>query len=359
MEAPRTAVYLARVQLAVVAGMAIVGLAGGIGMQLELWAPGPAWSSEHYARMFDLHGLLAFAIGAPVLAGSFGYVAIAELCAARRVAEPALAWIAFGLWAIGVGAIVIVLVIASRGDDASAWTLYTPYQIDTAGSVANGARTLAPFAFGAASVVFALHLGLMLARAWRDTAPAKRAVATVFVLAIAAAAFMPVLAALLAALVLAGLALARDVRPWSVLALVGLGVVPMFGLYMLATSVGRATDLHVHDTYVVVGGYHALAACIAFASLAALHAWGAALLGRVPQTALAVVGAITCAAGMLLHIYASLHLGLRGMPRRYWDYDPQFTTGHQLAGIGAAAVVAGLVLLAVAWACGHAPRDPE
>lgn len=42
------------------------------------------------------------------------------------------------------------------------------------------------------------------------------------------------------------------------------------------------------------------------------------------------------------------------MPRRYWDYDPQFTAGHMLAGTGAAAIlVGGLVPLAIAWLVGR------
>jgi cytochrome c oxidase subunit 1 len=38
-------------------------------------------------------------------------------------------------------------------------------------------------------------------------------------------------------------------------------------------------------------------------------------------------------------------LGMQGMPRRCFDYLPQFAHGQQMAGIGAAFMVAGLLLM--------------
>ncbi len=42
-----------------------------------------------------------------------------------------------------------------------------------------------------------------------------------------------------------------------------------------------------------------------------------------------------------------LVLGWQGMPRRYYDYVPEFTTGHVIATIGSWFLVAGLVILVV------------
>jgi cytochrome c oxidase subunit 1 len=68
---------------------------------------------------------------------------------------------------------------------------------------------------------------------------------------------------------------------------------------------------------------------------------------------LARVGAGVASAGTLLHIGASLRAGMRGMPRRYYDYDPDFRAGHMLAGIATAVALFGIALLAVAWLVGR------
>lgn len=360
MEAPRTAVHVARAQLAVVAAIVIAGLVGGVGIQLELWAPGPAWSIERYTAMLGVHGLLAFAVGAPVLAGSFGYVAVTAWLGVRRVVAPAIAWVGLGLWALGVGAIVVLLVrTTGRGDPG--WTFATPTTVEPGPGVI--ARALGPLACAAATLVFALHLGAQIAPVWRAARPGPRAAAAAFALVLAAAALAALadacglaatggIARVLtvgAALLLACAAVARDVRDRTVLAFVALGVVPMFAVAQLSRWVGGASDVHLTDTYFAVGTYHALAAVIAFACLAAVHAWAAPLVGRVPQPVVAAIGAVACCAGMLLHVYASLRLGLGGMPRRYWDYEPPFAALHQLAGVGAAIAIGGLVLLTAAW----------
>ena len=38
-------------------------------------------------------------------------------------------------------------------------------------------------------------------------------------------------------------------------------------------------------------------------------------------------------------------IGLQGMPRRYFDYLPQFETGHFISSIGAFILFAGLILM--------------
>ena len=68
---------------------------------------------------------------------------------------------------------------------------------------------------------------------------------------------------------------------------------------------------------------------------------------------IAWIGAIVLGAGTLLYVHASLRIGMSGMPRRYWDYDPAFASGHMLAGVGAGISIVGLVVLAVARAAGR------
>ena len=49
----------------------------------------------------------------------------------------------------------------------------------------------------------------------------------------------------------------------------------------------------------------------------------------------AYIAAILLTVGFILHYIPMLILGLQGMPRRYYNYLPQFETGNFFAGIGA------------------------
>ncbi len=40
-------------------------------------------------------------------------------------------------------------------------------------------------------------------------------------------------------------------------------------------------------------------------------------------------------------------IGIQGMPRRYFDYLPQFHTGHLISSIGAAILLTGIVMMIV------------
>jgi cytochrome c oxidase subunit 1 len=56
-------------------------------------------------------------------------------------------------------------------------------------------------------------------------------------------------------------------------------------------------------------------------------------------------------------------MGARGMPRRYWDYDPQYQIYHQLSTIGAfvlgtSLLVTVIYLIASFWNGKLAPRNP-
>lgn len=403
---PRTAVYVARVHLALAAVVVVAGLIGGIALQQELWEPGGAGTGHRYARMLGMHSLLAIAIAVPTLAGCFGYLVVAELVGARRVIAPAVAWVGVGLWTIGLVATVVSL---ARPAAETGWTFYTPETIAPAFPIG---RALGPLAFAAAGLVYAGHLGSVIVAAVRSAPPANLVVTAAFVGALVLACLaslrelfaiappMPsVLAATtFAALVLATAALARGVSRgphalvaviavasaavWSftslrvagvatigiwiwlvalggfrrpVVAFVLLGMAPAILVHGVAGGIAYLTrDMHLHDTYFDVGRDHLLGAAVAFAGLAAVHAWSGPI-GRIPHAIVAALGAISCSAGMLLHVSAALRLGASGMPRRYWDYDPAFTAGQQHAGFGAALVMVGVVLLVVAWAIGRAP----
>jgi cytochrome c oxidase subunit 1 len=50
-------------------------------------------------------------------------------------------------------------------------------------------------------------------------------------------------------------------------------------------------------------------------------------------------------AGFNLMYFPQFIIGVQGMPRRYFDYLPQFQWGHFLSGIGAVILITGLILM--------------
>src|SRR6266545_568065 len=90
-------------------------------------------------------------------------------------------------------------------------------------------------------------------------------------------------------------------------------------------------DVHLHDTYFVVAHFHYVmmgSALIAF--LGALHYWWPKMFGRMYNERVGQVCAILVFIGFNTTFLPQFVLGSRGMARRYFDYDPQYTTLHQI-----------------------------
>lgn len=106
------------------------------------------------------------------------------------------------------------------------------------------------------------------------------------------------------------------------------------------------TNIHVHDTHFVVGHFHfVMFGGTGFAFIAGLHFWWPKIFGRHYRSGPAYMGTTLLVTGFLGHYIPMLILGMQGMPRRYYDYLPQFATGNRLAAIGGVLMVAGLLLL--------------
>ncbi len=96
-----------------------------------------------------------------------------------------------------------------------------------------------------------------------------------------------------------------------------------------------ATNIHVHDTSFVVAHFHYIIfGGMGFAFFAAIHYWFPKMFGRMYNFKLANIAWLLNFIGFNLFYFPQFVIGMQGMPRRYFDYLPQFNTGHQVSTIG-------------------------
>jgi cytochrome c oxidase subunit 1 len=107
-----------------------------------------------------------------------------------------------------------------------------------------------------------------------------------------------------------------------------------------------AVNVHVHDTYFIVGHIHYVVfGGAGFAFFAALLYWFPKMFGRMYSLRAATVGWALMFVGFNVLYFTMLVLGYMGMPRRYYDHLPQFHTAHVIATIGSWPLVAGIVVV--------------
>ncbi len=107
-----------------------------------------------------------------------------------------------------------------------------------------------------------------------------------------------------------------------------------------------AVNMQIHDTSFVVAHFHyVMFGGTGFGIFAALHYWFPKMFGKMYNIKTAKIGFWILFIGFNVLYFPMFIMGWLGMPRRYYDYLPEFHTYHLVSTIGSWVLITGLLIM--------------